>query len=385
MDLTLVIVQPWAMFASLRTRLFLALSLTCAAAPAACKKDDGEATPVDSEGKKKKPKDNEPHQKTAKTWILDGSPKVPTPCGYVQFCTSQPAKLAFPSDASALAAYCGGSVKVPSEALLDGMGEGMNAGFEELATKEQREKKDPNACCYGYESGPCGKGRPLRDGASLVLADEIRTTGWSGVDVAAAAREVEDVTSFVRYFRRVARLEHGSVAAFASVSLDLLSLGAPADLIEAAHVAALDEIRHARACWSLIAALTGESVGPSPMAIPARASATVEKMLIETVIDGCVGETLGSLLFAEMARRAPPALAAIFATIADEEARHAELAFRIARFLIADDARLAELARDTALRAAREPSEGLLAEDAQREVLERGFREVVWPVMLAAA
>lgn len=371
------------MYADLRTRLFIALSLSCALSPAACKKDDGEATSVENEGKPKKKPLPPPDPKPEKTWILPGSADKPVACGFVHFCTTGRPKVAFNYDGGALHNECGGTVKVPEAALIEGFKEGLNASFIEFITKEQREKKDPAACCYGYETGPCGKGRPLRDGDQLVLAPEVRRTGWAGIDVAAAAREVEDVAEFVAYFRRVARLEHGSVAAFSAVSLELMALGAPADLVEAAHVAALDEIRHARVCWSLIEALTGEATGPGPMIVPERPPFDAAQILIATVIEGCVGETLGSLLFAESARHATPALAAIFATIADEEARHAELAFRIAKFIIGDDSRLAEVARAAALRAPREPSAGLLTLEQQRTVFERGFAEVVWPTLIA--
>lgn len=371
------------MYSALRMRLLVALSVTCAAAPTACKKDDGEASAVDNEAiKKKKKKVDPPEPKPVKTWKLPGSADKPIHCGYVHYCTTGRPKVTYPSDAGALVAECGSSVQVPKDALLDGFPETMSSSFIEFITKEQREKKDPEACCYGYETGPCGKGRPLRDGDRLVLAPEVRRRGWGDVDVAAAAREVIDVPSFVTHFRRVARLEHGSVAAFATVSLELMALGAPADLVEAAHVAALDEIRHARACYSLLQALTGEPVGPGPLTLPAPKPIDREQILVATVIEGCVGETLGSLLFEEAARRATPALATIYRTIADEEARHAELAFRIAQFIIGDDPHLAELAREAALRAPRETSEGGLPVEVQREVLDRGFAEVVWPAMI---
>lgn len=385
------------MYSGLRRRLLLALSLTCVSLPAACKKDDGEATGVDNEGIKKKKKPRDPDEpKPVKTWILDGSAKKAGPCDYVHFCTTGRPKVAFPWDSSALAAECGGTVKIPKAAVIEGFTEDHNASFIEHVTKEQRDEKDPAACCYGYSTGPCGKGRPLRDGEHLVLAPEVARAGWAGVDVAEAARDVlssGEAEAFVAHFRRVARLEHGSVAAFASVSLDLLALGAPATLVEAAHVAALDEIRHARACFSLVEAITGAPVGPGPMTIPARKPVDVERILVETVIEGCVGETLGSLLFEEAARRcASPALAAIYRTIAEEEASHAALAFRIARFLIDEDPRRAEVALAAALRATREPVSdtaidalGLIDRASQREVFDRGFDEVVMPTLVALA
>ncbi|MBK7402523.1 MAG: hypothetical protein IPJ34_41410 [Myxococcales bacterium] len=58
-------------------------------------------------------------------------------------------------------------------------------------------------------------------------------------------------------------------------------------------------------------------------------------MLRETFLDGCVGETLGSLQLAAAASACThPALARVLAEIAEDEARHAELAFRIVAFLL---------------------------------------------------
>jgi hypothetical protein len=332
------------MLPTLRTKLLIALSLTCVPVTLACKKQDDEATGVENEGiKKKKPKPDPPKKKD-KTWLVEGSPTAAKPCGYARFCTTARLKDEFPSDSTPLRNECGGTVKIPKEAVITGFSEDHNASFDELLTKEERDKGEPDVCCYGYQTGPCGKGRPLRDGDGFVLAPEIATRGWGDVDVAAAAREVRDVDVFVTRFRELARLEHGSVAAFAVVSLELLALGAPADLIERAHVAALDEIRHARVCWSLIEALTGEAVGPGPMTFPERKPIDRERILIDTIVEGCIGETLGALKLAEEAADAPPALAAIYRVIADEEASHAELAFRIVKFLIQHEPRLAGLA-----------------------------------------
>merc|ERR1712066_83704 len=48
-----------------------------------------------------------------------------------------------------------------------------------------------------------------------------------------------------------AEAEHASVASFAKHSLQLVSLGAPAELIKAAQVSAMDEIRHSQICYDI--------------------------------------------------------------------------------------------------------------------------------------
>jgi hypothetical protein len=49
-------------------------------------------------------------------------------------------------------------------------------------------------------------------------------------------------------------MEHASVAAFARFTLDLLALGAPADLVQSAQQALGDEIAHAELCFGLAGA-----------------------------------------------------------------------------------------------------------------------------------
>lgn len=54
-----------------------------------------------------------------------------------------------------------------------------------------------------------------------------------------------------RRWLAAARDEHASIGTFGRLALELLDLGAEADLVRRAHAAALDEIRHAEACLRL--------------------------------------------------------------------------------------------------------------------------------------
>jgi hypothetical protein len=379
------------MLSALRARLWVALSLTCAVAPvSACKKSD-DATDVEEEGiKKKKPKPKpEPPVKKKRDWVPEGGIGKGH-CSSSYFCSTAP-EISNTADSDALRAQCGSSAKIPESVAVKGF-EGRNAWMHEAKTKEEREKEhEPEACCYSYQTAPCGKGRPLRHEGALVLAGEVRRDDWCqqlSIDLAG-----HQVDALVEHLRRVALLEHASVAAFSRVSLELLALGAPPELIEGAHRAALDEIRHAQLCWSVLAAISRTPHGPSPMSIPSMGPVDPAEVLISTVMDGCVGETLGSLMFAEAARGcAVPELALVYATIADEEAEHAALAFRIVRFLVARDPSLSSLVAAAAARAPRVPGEGpadaalgLLDRATQQRVLDRGYAEVVLPLLVELA
>lgn len=141
-----------------------------------------------------------------------------------------------------------------------------------------------------------------------------------------------------------ARMEHASIAAFSMLSLRLLSLGAPPELIARTHAAALDEIEHARLAFELASAYGGASVGPAPFTEVARAPASCDlaTLAIETLIDGCWNETVASLE-AELAadRAEDPVVVAVLAKIADDEARHAELAFSILRWCVEQEPAIA--------------------------------------------
>jgi hypothetical protein len=188
------------------------------------------------------------------------------------------------------------------------------------------------ACCYTWKGG-CMGGRPLRDAAGdVVMAETRRRDDWAS---AAAAASTSGMTAALRTqlgaaWVASAREEHSSVASFARLSLVLLSLGAPADLVRAAHEAALDEIEHARAAFGLASAYLGDGVGPGELAstLPALAEVSFASLVTETFVDGCIGETSAAVCAVEAAALArDPVVRRILETIAADEQRHAELAW----------------------------------------------------------
>ena len=353
----------------LRTRLLLSLSLVIAGTGAACSKS------------KKGP------------WVPEAKYGICTsgcPCGV--FCTEQP-QITHTSDASALHAACGGSAEIPASVAKVPSMAGHDA-YLTFVTADVR-KDYPKACCYTYETEPCGKGRPLRDERGLVLAPEIESRDWTCSDEATLRAGAElrarfsrrDLAYFAEHMRHVARMEHGSVAAFARVSLELLALGAPPDLVIGAHEAAMDEIRHARTCWALAAAMGEQPIGPGPLVLPRFEAPRRDLVLAATIVEGCVGETFGSALLAEAARSCEASsLAGILSGIADDEERHAALAFRIVRFLGASRREIDDVLASVVIEGtecANIPALAMFGRAAQREVFQRTFDEVVVPVLNA--
>ena len=70
-------------------------------------------------------------------------------------------------------------------------------------------------------------------------------------------------TALEAEWTQMARAEHAAVASFARFTLQLMSIGAPAELLGAAQTAAADECRHAKICFGLAAVYGGRAVEPS--------------------------------------------------------------------------------------------------------------------------
>lgn len=192
-------------------------------------------------------------------------------------------------------------------------------------TRQQTTAKHAAACCYEVPDLCCAAcGRTLRDGDRVVVTARASRADWCDV------REgtTRDRSKGAR-FAAMAAAEHASIASFARTTLDLLALGAPADLVEGTQRAALDEIAHARAAYALASELLGEPVGPAPLVAP-HEPATLASFVASTFLDACVAESLGADDLRAMASVEPDApIAAALERMASDEERHVELAFRM--------------------------------------------------------
>jgi hypothetical protein len=132
--------------------------------------------------------------------------------------------------------------------------------------------------------------------------------------------------------------EHASVASFSRFSLQLMSVAAPASLLEAAHLAAMDEIKHAKLCFRLAAKFGERQMGPGPFPIPdgkVEVATNVLQMALSVAVEGCVGETLSVVrAAAQIATCHDPSVKKVLETIAEDEARHAGLAWKTVRWAL---------------------------------------------------
>jgi hypothetical protein len=183
----------------------------------------------------------------------------------------------------------------------------------------------PGGCAIGRPFLVDGDARtaPLATRADWLAELATPTPALDGLPPELRAR-------LARAWERTAKMEHASIAAFARFSLQLLALGAPAELVERTNAAMVDETRHARVAYALASAYGGAPVGPGPLAIDgALASASLADVVRLVVREGCIGETVAAIEAGEAAARATdPVVRSVLETIARDEASHAELAWR---------------------------------------------------------
>lgn len=177
-------------------------------------------------------------------------------------------------------------------------------------------------------------GRPLVADDQARVAEATSRSDWTiAIMPAISQLPTEERAALAEMWARDAASEHASIAAFSRFSLQLMALGAPADLVEAAHLAALDEARHARDAYALASAYAGKEIGPSALDVRGTldhvADVTLTRLAVETFEHGCVGETIAAWDAREkLAEYNDPTVRDVLARVAADEERHAELAWR---------------------------------------------------------
>ncbi len=263
--------------------------------------------------------------------------------------------------------------------------EGGEGRFTASFTAQTREKENrPSACCYFFSGRhPAGPGRPyIVDGAARVA--EARPRGdWTQPLWPQLPPGAEERRALAAKWTRAGLVEHASIASFARFALELLGHGAPADLVHDAHQAAMDEVKHARVSFALASAYGGEPVGPGPLAtLDAPPRAKLADVAMATLIEGGLGETVAALeARMEATRTGDPLVRTLLLEIADDEERHAELAWRTLAWAVREAGPdLGAALMDAALRleyAAEEPG----GDPTRARVL----RDIVGPCVAAIA
>ena len=246
--------------------------------------------------------------------------------------------------------------------------------------------------------------RPFLVGSTMRAATASARDDWS--DALPPADGLDEATraALGRAWLDDALQEHASIAAFARFSMLMLAVSAPPHLVAGSQRASLDEIRHARACFSLARRYGATATGPAELRVDdALSPMTLAELAALTAEEGCVGETLGALLAEEQASRATdPVARAMLERVARDETRHAELAWEFVAWAVdrgGEEVVLAvqaAIARATAATLAMEirplhvdasawSAHGRLTCAEARAIAARGVREIVAPAASALA
>jgi hypothetical protein len=178
----------------------------------------------------------------------------------------------------------------------------------------------------------CVIGRPFLVAGSARTAPAAPRRDWmAGITLPDVSDlSAEERAELGERWTAIARMEHASIAAFARFVLQLMSMGAPPELIERAQAAMADETEHAKMCFALASAYRGRDVGPGRLAIEGSLDESDPRRIVAMVIrEGCIGETVAAAEAAEGLRHAKdPAVREVLAKVARDETSHAELAWR---------------------------------------------------------
>jgi len=190
------------------------------------------------------------------------------------------------------------------------------------------------------------RGRQIRRRGKTLLPPVAEGDAWARRSVDELDIDVGPETrrALADQWRENGRTEHASVAAFAKLTLDLVALGAPPELIEAANRDALDEIRHTKMCFSLARAIDGAPESPAAFPEVAKAPSrsrsrtlALADLAVESLVDGALNEGVSARIVARLARRcAEPTIKELLKSIAADEGRHAAHGWDVVRWCLAE-------------------------------------------------
>jgi hypothetical protein len=185
----------------------------------------------------------------------------------------------------------------------------------------------------------------LREGSDWTLGDQPNPEGLDD-----RTRE-----ALAALWWHDAQKEHASVPAFARVSWLLAAAGAPAELLEWSHRAAIEEISHTRACFALAAGYAGHSrtVEPMPDLLLGGLSEREDPRVLlakESLSDGCQLEDFNADVAAACAEVCQePVTKDVLKRIAREERTHADFSWAVLEWLVSTHGDFVVAAIDEAL------------------------------------
>ena len=271
-------------------------------------------------------------------------------------------------------------------------------------TKTATDDCQKNVCCYVWAAkGNSGtkrhiiRGRPLLEANANRLAPLERGSTWTGgqslphLGKSLPSGKREMVAAF---WEEAALAEHASVASFSRATLELMAIGAPAELVQGTTQGALDEVDHAARCFRIARAYGSQKTTPGPLPLTVRRPASISDVAHNTFVEGCVVETIAALeAVVAVSSITNGVLKRELQAISDDEVRHAELAWSTLSWLLTqsqDDlkSRILEAydsIREKSLEVATGPDDlkahGILPPNTRRTVTVRAWSDIIDPAL----
>lgn len=235
-------------------------------------------------------------------------------CGPRAFCASE-------------STLCGGN-NFSCTSVLDECVSDHECGQVECSSRD-----DNHRTC---KSGNCGRPFLVEEAARFAEVEPRRDWFDATISPNLSGLSPLERAELAAHWSRLGQMEHASIAAFARFNLQLLALGAPADLVESCNQALVDETAHARLCFAFASAYAGTKLGPSKLDMSHCFEETTLLSVTQLVIsEGCIGETVAALeALADAERATDPVVKAALFRIASDERNHAELAYRFVRWAL---------------------------------------------------
>ncbi|MES2208543.1 MAG: hypothetical protein V4525_17340 [Pseudomonadota bacterium] len=195
--------------------------------------------------------------------------------------------------------------------------------------------------CMVFLAMGAGWGRPLRIRGRQIHPDLREGTDWTrGPRPDPTNLDEPTRQALEALWLHDAQKEHASVPAFSRISWMLAAIGAPAELMEWAHRAALEEIEHTRLCFAIAAGYAGRSHTVEPMpdlligGLDTKAD-PLHTLATESLSDGCQLEDFNADVAEACALICEePATRTVLLQIASEERSHAEFSWALLTWLL---------------------------------------------------
>jgi hypothetical protein len=216
--------------------------------------------------------------------------------------------------------------------------EGYDCGFQTVGDEAcGPDPAMPGGCCY-LVVGSCPVGRPfLVDGVARLAALEPGF-GWTdALAPSVSSLDPETRRALADFWGREGLNEHASIASFARFVLQLLSVGAPAELVRAGQRALGEELDHATLSFGFARAYSGESMAPTPLDVSGGFDQAFDPIAIAVAVarEGCIAESVAALqILSARDAATDPVVKTVLGRIGEQEIDHALLSWRYLRWAL---------------------------------------------------